>query len=493
MKETFRFMGDTNKMKKLTVFAVFVTVLAAIAFADAKKTGRPVNTTQDVPQTGAQEGFSKSEFIKKIQEVLRSKNTQAAIALYDELPESEAQDTDLLIIKASLYISTANLKEAKSVCSAVLEKDSANLDALELLLYIARLQNDSKSESQYEKALLAKDTNLALGENAFENKNYKQARQYFQKALVREATNQDALFGLGQADYYLGAKDASMDTEAEGVFKKILALNPQNSLAYSYLGKLAAAANKYKAASDYVKKAIDIDNDNYNYYIDYGMYQNYLSNYDTAVSAWTQAIQLQPNYFLAYAYRGSLYDEQGQEELAIADYNQVVRCNPDYYYAYESIGVLQIHQKNWSAAREAFMKCYEKDKSANISYPLMVTYCYYMEKDKINAKKFSDKVLRKMDRSSIEYAMLRVFHDESGEMPLPQKINTIDNTKQKGKMWFYLGLFYDMFGGSEFAAENYTKLLAMNSPMIFEYRLAEWRLGKLSLDSEDKSLSKVGN
>ena len=43
-------------------------------------------------------------------------------------------------------------------------------------------------------------------------------------------------------------------------------------------------------------------------------------------------------------------------------------------------------------------------------------------------------------------------------------------------MYFYLGLYYDMFGGKEFAMENYTKVLGMNSPMIFEYRLAEWSL-----------------
>lgn len=481
------------KMKILFLLPLGLA-LALPVCAEVQYGTRPVNTVQDVPSLD----FSKTDFIRSVQDALKSGGPSAALALYDSLPDAFASDPDLLVIKASLMISASRLGDAKSVCDGIVAVDPSNEDALELLLYIARRQNDVRNENKYIKQLLSADqynvsANMALGQSSFASKNYKQARLYYQKALVREEKNEDALFGLGQADYYLGAKDSKMDNECETVFKKLLDVNPQNSLAYSYLGKLAAAGSKYKVASDYVQKAIELEPDNYNYHMDYGMFESYLGHYDNAASAWTKAISLQPDYFLAYAYRGGLYDEQGQEELAINDYKQLLRCNPEYYYAYESIGVLEIHRQNWTAARQAFMKCYEMDKTSNVSYPLMVTYCYYMEGDKVNAKAFSDKVLRKMDRSSIEYAMLRVWHDESGEMPLPQKIAAITDSKKKGKMWFYLGLFYDMFGGGEFASENYAKLLALNSPMIFEYRMAEWRVGQIKLNSEDKSLSRVSN
>lgn len=481
------------KMKWLFPFVLGLTLVSPL-WSEVQYGVRPVNTTQDVPTLE----FSKTDFIRSVQSSLKSDGPAEALTLYDGLPEAYVSDADLLLIKASLLVSASKLNDAKSVCNGIIAADPSNQDALELLLYIARCQKDVKSENKYIKQLLSTDqynvsANMALGQSSFEGKNYKQARLYYQKALVREEKNEDALFGLGQADYYLGAKDARMDTECETVFKKLLEVNPENSLAYSYLGKLAAAGNKYKIASDYAQKAIELDPNNYNYQLDYGMFESYLGHYDTAITAWSNAIAILPDYFLAYAYRGGLYDDQGQEERAIEDYKQLLRCNPDYYYAYESIGVLEIHRKNWTAARQAFMKCFEMDKTSNISYPLMVTYCYYMEGDKLNAKAFSDKVLRKMDRNSIEYAMLRVWHDESGEMPLPQKITTISDSKKKGKMWFYLGLFYDMFGGGEFASEHYNKLLAMNSPMIFEYRMAEWRIGQLNLNSEDKSLSKVSN
>ena len=101
-----------------------------------------------------------------------------------------------------------------------------------------------------------------------------------------------------------------------------------------------------------------------------------------------------------------------------------------------------------------------------------------LEKNPVQAKAFSDKVLRKMDRSSIEYAMLRCYHDQGGgAMPLPQKISAIESRQKQGKMYFYLGLLSELYSTSTESNEWYAKVLSMSSPMFFEYRLAEWSAG----------------
>ncbi len=439
----------------------------------------PLNTVEDV--AAEEPSFSKNDFVGSLQEALRTGTISDALSLYGSIPADYAEDTDLLLLKASLLISDSRFDDAKQICSALNAKDASNTDAIEMLAYIAKLQGNTAERNKQIKLLLAKDAynpaaNMELARDYFDGKNYAQARLYYKKALVREPDNEDALFGLGQSDYFLGAKDASKDKEAEATFKKILEKDPSYAPAYSYLGKIASANNEYRLASEQIKQAIAIDPTNYDYFMDCGTYERYLGNFDAAEQAWTKAISIQPDYFLAYAYRAGLYDEQDKYEQALLDYENVLKYNPQYYFAYESIGVLAIHQKQWQRARQAFEKCMEMDKTGNISYPLMVTYCYYMENNKLEAKKFSDKVLRKLDRNSIDYAMLRVFHDEAGEMPLPQKINAIDNGNKKGKMYFYLGLYYDMFGGIEAAKQFYTKVVDMKSPMFFEYRLAEWRM-----------------
>ena len=337
------------------------------------------------------------------------------------------------------------------------------------------MRGNNAEKTQRMKQLLAKDpyspiANVELGTELFMKKNYKQAKNYYVKALARDPKNEDALLGKGQCEYYL-----ERDDEAKEVFKKLIEVNPYNIEGYLYLGKIAFANDEYKIASDNAKKALDLAPNNYECNMDWGMYERYLGHFDNAISAWTKAISIEPDYFLAYTYRAGLLDEQEKFDEAIKDYLMVVKLNPQYYYAYESIGILALHEKNWTMAREAFMKCYERNKT-NVSYPLMITYCYYMEKKDADAKNFSNQVLRKMDRNSIEYSMLRVFHDKAGEKPLKQRIGNMNNRNQQGKMYYYLGLFYDMFGAEEGAKEYYAKVISMNSPMFFEYRLAEWRV-----------------
>ena len=436
-------------------------------------------STAHLPDSPApEEIFSKESFIEELQEAIYGSGIQAALDLYSTVPEEFENDLDLLIIKASLYISVNKYNDAQKICTKLLSMDGKNEDVLSLAATVAKAQNRTADWNKYIKALLDLDqynseANIALAQQSFGKKQYKQSRQYYTKALVRDSKNLDALFGVGQTSYYL-----EDDDKAKSTFKKMLELDPDCAPAYSYLGKIAAANEDYKSASQYALEAVVRDDANYDYIMDYGMYERNLGHYDEAISAWTTAIEIEPNYFLGYAYRAGLYDERDMYSEALKDYLMVIKTNPEYYYAYESIGVLCLHEKQWKKAREAFTKCYEKNPK-NISYPLMITYCYYMEKDTMNAKKFSDSVLRKLDRSSIDYAMLRVFHDLAGEAPLPQKISALTNSNEKGKMYFYLGLLYDMVGGIEASNKYYMEVIKLNSPMFFEYRIAEWRVGDI--------------
>ncbi len=440
-----------------------------------------IGVVQETDAQSVQEGFSKERFIYSLQEALENGTIQDALSLFDSIPQEESDDFDLQFLKAALLVSATEYNSAKTICNNLLTREPENTDVIELAATIAKAQGNTAERNKQLKVLLGLDAynpaaNIALAEDAFSKKNYKQSRQYYQKALVREPKNQDALFGVGQTSYYL-----EDDKRATSTFKQILKDDPYYAPAYSYLGKLAAADNEFKVASDYIKKAIALEPDNYDYVMDYGMYERDLGHYAEAEKAWTKAIQIQPDYFLAYAYRAGLLDEQDRFSDALRDYNMVVKLKPEYYYAYESIGVLAIHEKKWKTAREAFQKCFSYNAN-NISYPLMITYCYYMEGNSAMAKSFSDSVLRKLDRSSIDYAMLRVYHDLAGEMPLPQKISHLSSRNQQGKMYFYLGLLYDMIGGSEASREYFTKVVAMNSPMFFEYRIAEWSVGKVNVN-----------
>ncbi|PSB53984.1 hypothetical protein C7B67_00730 [filamentous cyanobacterium Phorm 6] len=64
-------------------------------------------------------------------------------------------------------------------------------------------------------------------------------------------------------------------------------------------------------------------------------------DYQGAIAAYNQAIQLNPNYAEAYSNRGGSRSELGDNQGAIADYNQALRINPKYAGAYLNRGVVR--------------------------------------------------------------------------------------------------------------------------------------------------------
>ena len=117
--------------------------------------------------------------------------------------------------------------------------------------------------------------------------------------------------------------------------------------------------------------------------------------------------------------------------------------------------------------------------SKNYCYKFMISAIYFKMNDSFNGKKVMTETLKTLDRDSVEYNMGRMFSDtysRNAESTLLGKIQKEDNRNKKGKMLFYMGLYYEVFGSSEAAYEYYAKVAAMQAPMFFEYRLAQWGL-----------------
>ena len=59
---------------------------------------------------------------------------------------------------------------------------------------------------------------------------------------------------------------------------------------------------------------------------------------DKAIEDCNQAIQLEPDYALAFFNRGNGYFAQGQYDRAIEDYDQSIQLNPNYPNAFNNRG-----------------------------------------------------------------------------------------------------------------------------------------------------------
>ena len=65
-----------------------------------------------------------------------------------------------------------------------------------------------------------------------------------------------------------------------------------------------------------------------------------MQKYDLALSDYSKAIEINPNYAEAYNNRGFLYSYQQKYELALADVNKAIDINPNHAEAYANRGLL---------------------------------------------------------------------------------------------------------------------------------------------------------
>lgn len=464
-------------MKSARLFSALAICLFLCGTAKAAE----VSITEDQKAEAQKSGPAPSDeagFARGLQAALQQGSIEDALALFDTMPDSLKGNAELQKLRASLLISAGKTADAQKLLAELEQKNSGDLEIKEMKMVLAKASGNASAKSAAIKEIIALDptnpsANIELGEEKVLRKKYKEARGYYMTALKGDQYNQDALFGYGQTSYYLNKID-----DARKAFNKILRLDPESAVAYAYIGKLHAEDENYKLAEESVLKAIELS-PQYDYYMDLGTYSRMRGKFKQAEEAWTSAVKINPDYFLAYAYRGGLYDEQNMYAKALDDYRMVIKTNPKYFYAYESLGILAWHEENYDEARASFEKAFSYYPQS-ISYPLIIAACMYKSKRAFEVKPFLQKVMKSYgDHESLEYLMLRLYHDlgpSNAENLITQKIIKEDNTTKKGKMTFYMALYDEIKGRDELAKKQYNEVAALQSPMFFEFRLAEWKI-----------------
>jgi tetratricopeptide (TPR) repeat protein len=221
-------------------------------------------------------------FAKQLQVLLDQGRVKDAIALYDEIPSELAEDIDLMIVLASLYVSDSQYDMAIRTADRVLAKDPSNLSALEIKTLCAKAKGDTSAYKSASKAILAVDpynaqVNIMEGDEQALNHKWKLARDAYTKALKSEPENEDALYGYAKMTYYMD--DLKL---AKSTCQALLDKNPQNSEALALMGKLAAEDMNYVRAIKLTQDALVYDPDNYDFYLDIGTYYRYQGKYTEA-------------------------------------------------------------------------------------------------------------------------------------------------------------------------------------------------------------------
>lgn len=78
--------------------------------------------------------------------------------------------------------------------------------------------------------------------------------------------------------------------------------------------------------------------------------------FEIAIKHFTKAIQLDPNYAIAYNRRGNAYYKKGQYDKAIEENNEAIELEPNYAVAYNDRGLSYYEKRQYDRAIEDFSK-----------------------------------------------------------------------------------------------------------------------------------------
>jgi len=113
--------------------------------------------------------------------------------------------------------------------------------------------------------------------------------------------------------------------QAEQAFRQVLQQDPSNSMALNYLGYMLADRNTHlEEALTLVKKALDLDPQNYNYIDSLGWVYFKLGNYDQAEENLRRAADKSPNDATIQDHLGELYARTNRFKLAAAHWEHAL-------------------------------------------------------------------------------------------------------------------------------------------------------------------------
>jgi tetratricopeptide (TPR) repeat protein len=207
-----------------------------------------------------------------------------------------------------------------------------------------------------------------------------QDEKYIAEAAAQDAVDTLLLMARG---YKAGAEPdlpkpavapASKDANAAG--------NKTDDVESHYAkGQLFRDRGDYNTAITEYTKAIELDPNNAEYYKKRGEVYYLKNDYDSAIADCTQVIKLDPNNAGFYYNRGVVYYLKNDYDSAIADYTQAIKLDPNDAEFYYNRGNVYFGKKDYDSAIADYTKAIKLDPN-NAEYEEHLAWAQAAKKGK---------------------------------------------------------------------------------------------------------------
>jgi tetratricopeptide (TPR) repeat protein len=400
--------------------------------------------------------------------------------VFDEFPEEDAKTAEIRLLKTSVYVSAGRLSEGRNLANEVIKDEPQNPGAFYSLFMVEAAAGNRKAMRSAVDSALKIDAHYipalnALGNIYLQNDSWQLAIAQFDKVLAIDPVNLAALTGKAEVFRFQG-----LAAEGMPFAEKAVEAHPDKPQGYVIRAQLFRGVGRLVAAlADFVSAEKRAPNDYWICY-DKGRTLLLLNRPEEALAVFERAIMLDKNQFTAYIYSAGILADRGEYGKAEEYYQEAARLNPDYFYAYEGIGMLKMRNKEYAAARDAFLSAYSKAPTES-GYAVLAALNALRVQKLFEVKPFLESVMRLVKRDTLDYAVLRMLNDFNGDANVARQIETEKNALLKGKTAFYLAEFYDICNKPMLANVYYEKCREINRRDTVEWRLNQWKMEERDL------------
>lgn len=229
-----------------------------------------------------------------------------------------------------------------------------------------------------------------------------------------------------------------------------------------------------QAISDY-SEAIDLNPNFYQAYINRGaLYDNYLQDYNKAIADYNQAINLNPeNSFVYYTNRGNSYRALGDYEQAISDYEQAISINSNFEHTYNSRGITYHDLGDNKKAIEDYNKAIAINANFTEAYYNRGNAYYSLEDYEQAVIDFTQAISLDIDKkfSFVFYEMRGNAYSSMGnyDKAVDDYNQSITLNPEYSEAYRERGDAYAYMGNYEQAVSDYTKAITLNPKDFMAY------------------------
>jgi protein O-GlcNAc transferase len=228
--------------------------------------------------------------------------------------------------------------------------------------------------------------------------------------------------------------------EAEAIYRKILALQPNHPDGLHLLGLLAHQTGNNAAAVNLIAKALQLVPGNPDYCNSLGACFRAQGRFDDALACYRKSLQIQPDYAETHNNMGNVLRDQGRFEEAIAAYQRAVSIKPDFVKAYKNMGLTLKDQGRFDEAATSYRRAAELQPNEAQAY---------------------NKIANMLGKQGKTETSLRAASDKLPAAPLPLTPNlepALFNIEAEIKQ----AIQYHQAGQTRHAEDIYRKVLAVN-------------------------------